>query len=204
MRKILFIAAALWGCKRAPTLSVECPPGTSGQRVPTSEAARKLAYFPQYEDFCVKDQGVRHGPFVQLGPNGERLVEGNYVDGKMDGAWIRRLPSQTQHQTWAAGTGGETTLSPREGFDSIDVASCVTHEFGFPVGLGSGRYTVIGKTADTCEVHLGGETEGARHAPGVCRFPVGLGRVHYTLHSSGTFEFGAPGKHCGAAAQNGG
>jgi hypothetical protein len=87
----------------------------------TSAARASEAYYPQAEEYCRKRNGqgdwVIDGHYILWGPNGERLEEGEYRDGKRDGLWTCWLPSQLQARTFVRGK-----------LDSVDVPGA-PHEF---------------------------------------------------------------------------
>jgi len=65
------------GCESVPS----CPPGAQlmGAAPPDGE-----------QQWCQKiadGKPVKHGYYVVYGPNGLKLIEGDYLDGKQDGEW---------------------------------------------------------------------------------------------------------------------
>jgi len=74
---ILTASLLLAGCHHGPS----CPPGTTlmGQPPPDGQ-----------EIWCQKmvaGQPVKEGPFTLYFPNGSKMIEGNYHDGKQVGEW---------------------------------------------------------------------------------------------------------------------
>ncbi len=75
---LLLIAAALLpACKTAPS----CPPGTKqmGEAPPDGS-----------ETWCAKTvngQEVKEGPFTLYRPDGSKMIEGEYHEGKQSGEW---------------------------------------------------------------------------------------------------------------------
>ena len=74
---ILTASLLLAGCHHGPS----CPPGTTlmGQPPPDGQ-----------EIWCQKTVGgrpVKEGPFTLYFPNGSKMIEGNYRDGKQVGEW---------------------------------------------------------------------------------------------------------------------
>jgi antitoxin component YwqK of YwqJK toxin-antitoxin module len=58
-----------------------CDTGTSVQPAP----------YPDPTWFCVRPDGVKHGPFFTLFPDAQLEIEGTYKNGKLDGPWKRHF-----------------------------------------------------------------------------------------------------------------
>ncbi|MGH7947619.1 MAG: toxin-antitoxin system YwqK family antitoxin [Candidatus Binataceae bacterium] len=70
-------AVLVAACKSGPS----CPPGAQlmGAAPPDGEQ--------QWCEKIVDGKPVKHGIYIVYGPNGEKLIEGHYVDGKQDSDW---------------------------------------------------------------------------------------------------------------------
>jgi len=68
-----------------------CDAGTTAMNAPA----------PEPTVFCGRDNGVRHGPFVTMFPDGTTEISGAYKDGKLDGAWERHYPNGAIVETGA-------------------------------------------------------------------------------------------------------
>jgi antitoxin component YwqK of YwqJK toxin-antitoxin module len=70
-----------------PALSA-CPTGT---RVSENEIAEQRDYqgnsYLEYERWCERPDGWRHGPYVSWDELGQSATEGNFRDGRRDGVW---------------------------------------------------------------------------------------------------------------------
>lgn len=178
-------------------IALACPKGTRPVAMSLDATVLTREYAAQYEQFCVKrgKRAVREGPYVQIGPNGERLLEGHFMDGEKHGTWIRRNPSQTIETDWQHGIRGTVRIRGTEDFNGIDVHACIPHEFSFPLPLGSVRYTVTRSTTVTCDITVTGEIEMAERRPRVCHFPRRLRRIGYHLKALG-IDFGEAEKYC--------
>ena len=64
-----------------------------------------MAPAPEPTWFCGRDNGVRHGRFATLFPDGTPEIEGTYKDGKLDGAWQRHYPGGALVETGAFASG---------------------------------------------------------------------------------------------------
>jgi hypothetical protein len=95
---------------------------------------------------------VKEGPYVLWGPNGEKQAEGQYVDGRKEGKWIRRIPSQTLEDTWRGGEYvGARVLSEPYSF-VIDFRACIPDEYNIPAAFGSTSYRLTGKQQRYCKL----------------------------------------------------
>jgi antitoxin component YwqK of YwqJK toxin-antitoxin module len=87
------VDAAVPDAPEPPALT--CEPGTSVA----------IARLPEPGLYCERPDGIRHGPFVTLFPGDAPHVMGNYSDGLLDGAWLRRSATGAvvETGTYAAG-----------------------------------------------------------------------------------------------------
>jgi hypothetical protein len=176
-----------------------CPEGTTLKRVPTSRETRSTPYYPVREDFCVRDAGrtteTRHGKYVLWGPNGEVQQEGNYVNGRKDGEWIYRLPSQTIVRTWKQDryVGARVISGPSDFV--IDFSACSPHTFDIPSTFGSTTYALIGSKDGKCQLLYSIEIEMGIGPSIRCLVPLTVGRV--TIQNTETgLDFSKIGKYC--------
>ncbi len=92
------------------------------------------ATFPEPTWFCVRDGGVRQGPFITLFPDDTIEITGSYKDGKLDGAWQRHFPggALAEEGNYAAGQkdGKWRQLSP---------TGAVLGEYDMKAGSGTER-----------------------------------------------------------------
>lgn len=65
-----------------PPPKLACEPGTT----------LTAAAFPKSALYCERTDGVRHGAFATLFPDGAVETTGTYKDGKLDGPWHRNYP----------------------------------------------------------------------------------------------------------------
>jgi hypothetical protein len=186
----------------APTIAqaIHCPDGTTATRVPTTREVRSKPYFPVSEEFCVDDsgsqKGVREGPYVLWGPNGEALQEGHYVAGKKDGEWIYRFPSQTVARTWK----DDEYVSTRVIADApsrfvIDFEACEPHTYEIPADMGSTTYSVIGKVGSHCALIYSKDLGTGEAAQSRCDVPSSLQRVTVPNGEMG-LDFSAIKEYC--------
>src|SRR5215204_3764767 len=87
---------------------LRCPKTTVYKRVKISAGRpEKTDYFAQFEEFCTQRGAsrrfVKHGPYWLWGPNGEVIIQGQFVNGKKNGTWTRWIPSQTVEELWKNG-----------------------------------------------------------------------------------------------------
>jgi hypothetical protein len=176
-----------------------CPAGTTLKRVPTSPEVRSQPYFPVSEELCVRNAGrkteVRHGRYVLWGPNGEIQQEGSFVDGKKDGEWIYRLPSQTVVRTWKQDRFVDARVISSPSVFVIDFAACVPQTFGIPAGLGSTLYAVTGRKHAKCLMEYSIEIEMGVGPRNRCAVPVALGKVTISNTDMG-LDFSPIAKYC--------
>jgi antitoxin component YwqK of YwqJK toxin-antitoxin module len=66
-----------------PPPKLSCDPGTQPTPAPAPE--------PTW--YCTRTDGVRHGPFIRMFPDGSIEIIGMYKEGRLDGAWERHYPS---------------------------------------------------------------------------------------------------------------
>jgi len=134
----------------------ECPKGTEHRWERVAARRPNDPFFPQFaqfEEYCQgKKDGalVKHGPYQVWGPNGEKQVEGQYVYGRKEGKWIRRIPSQTLEDTWSKGEFVESKVLNEPYSYVIDFGLCIPHEYHIPAALGSTSYRLIGKQRGSC------------------------------------------------------
>jgi antitoxin component YwqK of YwqJK toxin-antitoxin module len=76
--QLVVVDAAVPDAPEPPSLA--CDPGTS----------LAVARAPDPTWYCAKRDGVRHGPFVTMFPDGSPQITGSYKDGQLDGVWQRR------------------------------------------------------------------------------------------------------------------
>jgi hypothetical protein len=194
------LALVLPACKKevsfAPTLV--CPPGTKPTVESLSAEASAASNWAQYEEYCRHTEtGQRHGPYLVWGANGEKLVEGQWIEGKEHGLWTRRAPSQTVRETWTAGVRGPATVGTRQGFDFIDVKRCVRHSYDYRLVLGRASVFVEPDGDTHCKIVIKGEIAQGELAPRVCRVPRPINRVPLVFRE-GTIDlsFSDNGSHC--------
>lgn len=155
-----------------------CPEGTVHTLVPTSPARAREAYYPSAEEFCRKrGTWTRHGHYVLWGPNGERLEEGEYVDGKREGSWQFWLPSQLQIRHFVGGKQAGVEVRGAPSAFAIDVCACRHQWMGVPLELGSMYWKTVASDDTTCTLEVGGEIEMGRMPLRRYRVPRSLGRV---------------------------
>jgi hypothetical protein len=134
----------------------ECPKETEYRKERVAARKSNDPFFPQFaqfEEYCerkVDGALVKDGPYKVWGPNGEKQVEGQYVNGRKEGKWIRRIPSQTLEDTWSKGEFGESKVLNEPRSYVIDFAACIPHEYNIPAALGSTSYRLIGKQRGSC------------------------------------------------------
>lgn len=144
-------------------VKLACPKGTEHRREKVATQVASKPDFPQEEEYCQKRNAngtlVKEGPYALWGPNGERQAEGQYLDDKKDGKWIRRSTSQTLEDTWRQGEFLGTKILSEPSSFVIDFSACNPHEYNIPAALGSTSYKVIGKESGNCKLMYSIEIE---------------------------------------------
>jgi len=138
---------------------------------------------------------MRHGRYILLGPNGEIQQEGNFVDGKKDGEWVYRLPSQTVVRTWKQDQYVDTRVIGTPSVFVIDFGACIPHAFGIPAGLGSTAYAVTGRKRAKCHLEYSIEIEMGVGPTNRCSVPVKLAKVSISNTDMG-LDFSPIAKYC--------
>ncbi len=96
---VLFLAACTGSGTDAPsdaaatvdTPEPETPPEPDGVVAPITcdpETTAQMADTEKGEEFWCDKNGLMHGDFVRIHPNGQRATEGHLVDNLPDGNWI--------------------------------------------------------------------------------------------------------------------
>jgi hypothetical protein len=141
----------------------KCPNRTEYMKAPVSLQIATKPYYPQFKEYCQKRKKnstiSKEGPYILWGPNGEKLEEGQYVNGKKDGKWVRWSPSQILEDTWKKGDYIGTRIIGEPSVYKIDFATCVPHEYSIPAALGSTTYRVSGKESEYCKLNYSIEIE---------------------------------------------
>jgi uncharacterized protein len=96
-----------------------------------SETSPAPAPFPEPTWFCVRADGVKHGPFFTLFPDLQIEVEGRYKDGKLDGAWTRH-----HHSGAIAEEGAYAANIPTGAWRQLDEAGNVLGTYTLKAGTG--------------------------------------------------------------------
>jgi hypothetical protein len=103
----LLVYSVSAGSSHAQEPRLKCPRGAKYKKEKVPAQVTNEPYYSQLEEYCQKRNAegtaVKEGPYVLWGPNSEKQSEGQYVDGKKDGKWIRRIPSQIIEDTWRKG-----------------------------------------------------------------------------------------------------
>ena len=166
--------------------ALNCPEGSQHFLQETTPKLKSdpFLYYGIKEEFCgyydTKGEIIRNGPYILWGPNGEKSQEGQYLNGKKEGKWIRRIPSQTLEDTWQDGkyiTARILSNTPDNFY--IDFEACNPHTYGIPAGLGSTSYTIIGKEGDVCKLTYSIEIEMGQGPVMHCKVPQKLGRLNF-------------------------
>lgn len=184
----IMIATAILACSPQPD-TITCAEGTQHFKIKTSAARAAQAYFPQAEEYCRKRnaQGkwVMEGHYILWGPNGERLEEGEYRDGKRDGPWNFWLPSQLQVRSFVGGRldTAEVVGAPRE--FTIDFCACNRQWIGVPWSMGSNYWKVFGPSGSSCIVEVGGEIEMGALPRRFFQVPREVGRLTFRFKGLG-------------------
>jgi hypothetical protein len=179
----LVLPVSLGWAEQKDEKALPCPPGTEHVLLKTPEELAKKHYFPQAEEYCRKKLPdgtfVKHGLYILWGPNGERLEEGQYKDGKKDGFWRRWIPSQVTEQTWKAGKRVDSKVLPQPKSYVIDFGAAVPHAYSIPAGLGSTYYEVLGKEGKYCKLRYEIEIEMGKRPWVTCLVPTSIGKVTF-------------------------
>lgn len=118
----------------------------------------KTNYFAQFEEFCqrrtAKSGFIKHGPYRLWGPNSEVVIEGQFVNGKKSGKWMRWTPGETVVELWEDGKLVESNVSSEPRFVSIDYQACVPQAgtYYFSDGYSSTSFRVLGASGSYCIV----------------------------------------------------
>jgi hypothetical protein len=149
------------GLAAAQRKTLACPKATAYRRVKIKPERAESALFARYEEFC---QGKRktgdafkHGPYKLWGPNGEVLVEGQFVDGERDGKWKKSTPRQIGVEFWTKGRLIESEGYDRTDFVTIDFRRCAPQSGLFYQGSGTGNpfiwtYEVLAGEGNFCKI----------------------------------------------------
>src|SRR5262249_53387784 len=180
----LVFATAVLACSPARDTvdrACACPEGTEHVKTKTSAERASNAYYPQAEEFCRRksEHGtwVIHGHYILWGPNGERLEEGEYRDGKRDGAWAYWSPSQLVARWFTQGHQDSVRVLGAPHEFTIDFCACKRQWMGAPWALGRKDWKVFGPTGPNCIVETGGEVEMAPTPKRYFQVPREVGRL---------------------------
>jgi antitoxin component YwqK of YwqJK toxin-antitoxin module len=100
----------------------------------TCDAGTSLAVAraPEPTRHCVRTDGVRHGPFIALFPDGSPHITGSYKDGALDGPWQRYGTSG------AVLEAGSYTAGQKSGhWQMTSAAGAVLGEYDMTAGTGT-------------------------------------------------------------------
>ena len=107
---------------------LKCSDKTEYVKAKVSPQIAKKPNYPQFEEYCQKkvEKGfiLKEGSYILWGPNGEKLEEGQYVNGKKDGKWERWLPSQILEDSWKEGEFIDSKVIGSPGIYVIDFGAC--------------------------------------------------------------------------------
>ena len=180
------VACMLIACAPSPDTvdrACVCAAGTERFRTRTSAAARASeAYYPQAEEYCRKKkdgQWVRHGHYILWGPNGERLQEGEYREGKREGAWKYWSPNQLATRWFAQGSRESVAVAGAPQEFIIDFCACNRQWMDVAWALGSRYWRILGTDGPDCIVEIGGEIEMAELPSRFFLVPRDLGRLTF-------------------------
>lgn len=118
----------------------------------------KTNYFAQFEEFCqrrVARKGfVKHGPYRLWGPNSDVIYQGQFVNGKKSGKWMRWISTQTIEELWENDQLIESKEVGEPRSVLIDYQACVPQSGGyyFSDGYSSTSYEVLGAKGNYCIV----------------------------------------------------
>jgi hypothetical protein len=177
-------------------LTLQCPEETTRfvQRLPAELRQDPTEAFPQRDEFCLDQDFKRHGPYARWGPNGERLVAGEYRHGVKDGVWSTWTYGQRHDTAWRNGARGETstdyTSTPGDGV--FDFRACAPHTRTVDNSYHDAAFTysLQPKDQNTCVLSYYSDDSGPGlimgpmeppppPIPRVCDVPRSLGKVTY-------------------------
>lgn len=200
---VILIFAAGVGSVVAQTTRMRCPAGTNHRRTRVAPGQSFMVAFPQFEEYCQRrrpgGRSFKDGPYRLWGPNGEKLEDGRYTNGRREGKWMRWIPSQILQDTWKRGKyiGAEVFGSPSS--YTIDFRSCVPHEHNIPDALGSTSYKLIGKEGRFCRMSYSIEIEMGLDIGGrpqtLCTVPRSVDKLVFSNTTMG-FDFSAIAQYC--------
>lgn len=177
----------------------ECPTGTVHRKERVTVRVVTEPEFGQFEEYCqqrkVDGTVVKVGPYVRWGPNGEKQLEGQYLDGSKDGKWIRRFPSHTVEDTWRNGEVVEVKEVSTPYSYVIDFDACIPHEYNIPAAFGSTSYRLIGKRRGFCQLRYSIEIEMGQGPLVSCFVPTKNKRLVFINTQMG-FDFTAIKAYC--------
>ena len=165
---------------QTPQSDFKCPNETTYKRRPI--VARTLAAdpfippFAQFEEYCQRRDGdgsfIKDGPYQVWGPNGEKLIAGQYINNRKEGIWKRWIPSQILEDTWNKGKFIESKVVGEPHSYVIDFDACVPHEYGIPAVFGSTSYRLFGKRRGFCRLQYSTFIEMGQCPTITCLVPV--------------------------------
>ena len=162
-----------------------CSAGLEHVVIRTSPERARHAYYPQTEEFCrqrlADGSVVLQGHYVLWGPNGERLEEGDYLDGKRDGVWRRWLPTQVIEDTWKMGKLSSVRDMGAPPAWDVDFCNCIPQAYLFYHGQGSMSAYLTGARGDTCWLATQIEIERGHGPMHRYRVPRGIGRLSFPI-----------------------
>jgi len=172
--------------------SFECPPGSDHILTKASETLGKAPNFARAEEYCLKALGskggvclsVPAGHYVLWGPNGERLEEGDYIDGRKTGLWASWSPQEASQIVWNDGAPDSSSWKSfgRPTSITIDCLACLQQSFHVDGGAGSTDYGVLGAEGDTCRLSYAKTADGYEV---LCSVPRKLGVMSFSSRAEG-------------------
>lgn len=185
-----------------PQSNFECPKGTTYRKKPIVAKTTADPFIPEFaqsEEYCQRrgEDGtfVKEGPYLVWGPNGEKLIEGQYLYGRKEGKWKRWIPSQILEDTWSKGEFVQSIVVGDPRSYVIDFGACIPHEYGVPAAFGSTSYRLIGKRRGFCELRYSIEIEMGRGPLITCRVPLTKKKI--TVHNTSMgLDFSAIKPYC--------
>lgn len=185
-----------------PQATFECPKGTTYRKRPIVAKATGDPFIPafaQLEEYCQRRSGdstfIKDGPYLVWGPNGEKLIVGQYRDGKKEGKWTRWMPSQILEDTWSKGEFVESKVLSTPYSYMIDFGACIPHEYGIPAAFGSTSYRLIRKRRNFCELRYSKEIEMGQGPTITCLVPLTKKKV-VVLNTQMGLDFSALEPYC--------